>query len=261
MSQRTDGPIADSQAKAAVAQSFRIQLPLLIATLCFLTGCSTAEKPMAEAPPTQVTAQADQPQQVTKLPQSQVAPHVNEVQQAVKRVFKESVLIDTGRQPSFTVGDFNGDLSQDIAVVLKPVPDKLSDLNQEFPSWILRDLSGSIETDGPRLRVTAHDVLLAVIHGYGPDGWRAQEATQTFLLKNAAGSRLAVQSAKDFAAANKGRKLPQLHGDVIGEEVGGTSGSLYYAGATYSWYDSRTFKGDSPDRGMVHTAHREKSKK
>jgi hypothetical protein len=257
MAQTRNSQFPNPRVRAIVEWSFRVVLTGLISSLSLFAGCSRAEKPVAEAPPAQVTAPADQPPQVTKLPVAQV----NEVQQAVKRVFKGSVLIDTSRKPSFTVGDFNGDFSEDIAIVLKPEPEKLSDLNEEFPGWILRDLSGSIEPDGPRLRVRANDVLLAVIHGYGPAGWRATEATQTYLLKNAAGSGLATQTAKDFAAANKGRKLPQLRGDVIGEEVGGISGFLYYAGATYSWYDSKTFKGDEPARSMVHTAQKDKLKK
>ena len=249
--------IANSQMKVPIPRCLRISSAVLISALSFLTGCSNTEKPRAEASPPSLTAQADQPQQMSKQP----LPQINEVQAVVKRVFKDSVLIDTTRKPSFIVGDFNGDSSQDIAVVLKPTPDKLADLNEEFPNWILRDLSRSDQPGSPRLRVAVNDVLLAVIHGYGTNGWRDQEATQTYLLKSAAGSGLATRSAKDFLAANKGKKLPQLRGDVIGEEIGGTSGVLYYAGATYSWYDSKTFKGDEPDRGMVHTAHNQGTRK
>jgi hypothetical protein len=218
-------------------------------SLSLFVGCSTAEKPKVEAPPPPATAQADQP--APPVSKSTVA-QANEVQDALNRVFKGSVLIDTSRKPSFTVGDFNGDLSQDVAVVLKPAPDKITQLNEEFPAWILRDLSKSAETGGPRLRVTANDALLAVIHGYGPDGWRTHDATQTYLLKNAAGSALATQNAKDFIAANHGRKLPALRGDVIGEEVGGASRFLYYASSTYSFYDPNSVT-DEPDRGMIHT--------
>jgi hypothetical protein len=257
MAQGTVPQIAASQMNVPVPQYLRISLAVFISALSFLAGCSKAEKPRTEAPPPPVAAQTDQPQQTPKLP----LPQINEVQTAVKRVFKDSVLIDTTHKPSFIVGDFNGDSSQDIAVVLKPTPDKLSDLNEEFPNWILRDLSRSDQPGSPRLRVAVNDVLLAVIHGYGTNGWRDQEATQTYLLKSAAGSGLATRSAKDFLAANQGKKLPQLRGDVIGEEIGGTSGVLYYAGATYSWYDSKTFKGDEPDRGMVHTAHSKGTRK
>jgi hypothetical protein len=86
--------------------------------------------------------------------------------------------------------------------------------------------------------------MLAVIHGYGANGWRDPEATQTFLLKNVAGSEMQRHAVRDFAAANQGKKLPQLHGDLVGEVLDGKAGYLYFAGATYSWYDPKTFKGD-----------------
>lgn len=238
-----------------ISHSLRIGLAVLISALSLLTGCSKAAKPVAEArpvaeaPPPSLTAQADQPQQMSKLP----PPQMNEVQEAVKRVFKEALIIDTSHKPTFIVGDFNGDLSQDVAVVLKPASDKLSELNEEFPNWILRDLAGPNQPGSPRLRVAANDELLAIIHGYDAKGWRDHQATQTYLLKNATGSGMKAHSAKDFVAAHQGRKLPQLRGDVVGEELGGKSGYLYYAGATYSWYDPKTFKGE-PQRRAVHMA-------
>ena len=94
--------------------------------------------------------------------------------------------------PSFIDGDFNGDGSRDLAVVIKPAPNKLADLNEEFPNWILKDPFSSDQPRIPRLRVAADDTLLAVIHGYGPNGWRDSQATQTFLLKNAVGSGMAA---------------------------------------------------------------------
>ena len=105
-----------------------------------------------------------------------------------------------------------------------------------------------------------NDVLLAVIHGYGVNGWRDPEATQTFLLKNAVGSGMAVRQPKDVATANHGKKLPELRGDVIGEVVEGRPGYLYYAGATYSWYDPKTFKGE-PEPGVFHMPPNERVKK
>jgi hypothetical protein len=178
----------------------------------------------------------------------------------VKRVFKDSALTDTTRQPMFVAGDFNGDSSQDIAVVLKPAPDKLAAMNEEFPNWILRDPFGSLESKSPRLRVAANDELLAVIHGYGANGWRDPQATQTFLLKNVAGSGMEMRSVKDFAAANQGKRAPQLRGDLVGETLQGKHGYLYFAGATYRWYDPKTFKGDEPEPGMFHGARKDKVK-
>jgi len=208
-----------------------------------------------ETPPSPVV-QGDQPLQASKLP----PPDLNRVQEAVKRVFKDSALIDTSREPDFIAGDFNGDLSQDIAVVLKPAPEKLSDLNEEFPTWILRDLSGSTIPGSPRLRVGANDVLLAIIHGYGANGWHDPQATQTFLLKNAVGSDMKAHQPKDVMTPSEGKKLPPLQGDVIAEVRGGSSGYLYYAGATYSWYDPKSYKGE-PEQGVFHMRPKEKVNK
>jgi hypothetical protein len=237
------------------ADSHGLKIALTLLALSLLNACSKTERLVSEAPPPPITAQADQPKQMTK----QAPPQTNEVQEAVRRVFKEAVLIDTSHKPTFIVGDFNGDRSQDLAVVLKPASDKLPQLNEEFPNWILRDLSGPDQPTGPRLRVAANDKLLAIIHGYDARGWRDHQATQTYLLKNAAGSSMKAHLAKDVVAANQGRKLPELRGDLVGEELQGKSGYLYYAGATYSWYDPKTFNGE-PERRMVHMASSGKKK-
>jgi hypothetical protein len=244
--------------KLSVSNWLRLHLAIVIASCALLPGCTRADQPRAEAPPSP-PVQVEQQQQISKLP----PPELSTVQEAVKRVFKDSALIDTSRKPNFIAGDFNGDLSQDIAVVLKPAPEKLSDLNEEFSTWILRDLrnpSAANEPQVPRLRVAANDVLLAVIHGYGANGWHDPQATQTFLLKNAVGSGMEARQAKDVATASRGKKPPRLRGDVIGEVIEGTSGYLYYAGATYSWYDPKTFKGE-PERGMIHMPPGERVKK
>lgn len=236
-----------------------ISLALLVFALSLSIGCSKTVKTLvetppppttAEAPPAPVTAQAELPRQMPKLP----PPQMNEVQEAVKRIFKETVVVDTVNQPAFIVGDFNGDFSQDVAVLLKPASDKLSELNGEFPNWILRDLAGtSTQAGGPRLRIAANDKLLAIIHGYDSKGWRDEQATQTYLLKNAARSDLEAYSAKEFTAAYQGKKQPQIQGDVVGQEVGGKLRCIYYSGATYSWYDPKTFSEQSEQRA-VHMA-------
>ena len=59
-------------------------------------GCSTTEKPKIETAPVLV-AQTEEVPAATKVP----APEITEVQQAVKRVFKDSVEIDSGRTPIF----------------------------------------------------------------------------------------------------------------------------------------------------------------
>ena len=229
------------------ARRFKVVLAAFVVACCLTLSCSTGSKPPSEAPPPGLIAKVEEPQPaVSKLP----PPELDQVQEAVKRVFKEAAIIDSTQKPAFIAGDFNGDLSEDIAVILKPAPAKLSEMNREFPPWLLRDLFGTPESTGPRLRVAATDVLLAVIHGFGPKGWRDAEATQAFLLKNAAGSAMETHSGKEFVTANQGKKLPTVRGDMLGEVLAGKSGYLYYSGATYSWYDPKSFKGEpEPRRG------------
>jgi hypothetical protein len=229
--------------------------PFLFAAVLSITGCASAESEKAkrvEAPPNP-NALVVQPQQVSTVPPSTLPPpKLQEVQDAVKRVFKDAAMIDTSRQANFIVGDFNGDQSQDLAVVLKPAADKLSDINEDAPPWILRDPLSNRRPGMLPLRITADEMLLAVIHGYGPGGWRDPQATQTFLLKNAVGAGVEMHSKAAVMTANRGKKVPQLRGDLIAEVLKGTSGYLYYDDAGYSWYDPKTFK-EEPVKRMVHS--------
>lgn len=220
----------------------------IVPLLTLLAACFNATKRVVvvEQPPAyQPTAQsAPMPIAIAQ------APKLSEVQEAVRRVFKDAVLIDSNYNPSFLAGDFNGDTSQDIAVILKPAPDKVEMMNEEFPPWLLRDPRVR-SSEKKSLRVEKDEAVLAVIHGYGPNDWRDPEATQTFVLKNVVGKDLRVESGKEFVSANTGRKLPRPQGDLIGETLQGTPGYLYYAAATYSWYDPKTFKGETSTR-VVH---------
>jgi hypothetical protein len=177
------------------------------------------------------------------------AAKVTEVQDAVKRVFKDAAVVDTNYNPNFLAGDFNGDGSQDIAVILKPV--KLDLMNQELPPWLVREPRAKRDLR-VALRIEKDEPLLAVIHGFGANDWRDPEATQTFVLKNVVGNDLKVQTGQEFVTANSGRKLPRPQGDLIGGTVQGTQGYLYYAAATYSWYDPKTFTGAEAPPGVFH---------
>lgn len=233
--------------------------PALILFVCVLvSACSSSKRAAVEQPPTyQPPAAATPP---VKLEVAQ-APKVTEVQDAVRRVFKDAAVVASDRKPNFLAGDFNGDASQDLAVILKPAPDKLSELNQEYPPWLLR-APRSEGSARQQLKIEKDDVLLAVIHGFGANHWRDPEATQTFVLKDVVGDGLKVQTVTEFVSANTGRKLPRPQGDLIGETLNGTQGYLYFAVSTYSWYDPKTFKGQA-DAGPFHKsrtvrAHAEK---
>jgi hypothetical protein len=230
----------------------RVQKFAFLATLVFcliMCGCGQSNRARLEAPP---GYQPSPPAPEVRM-SSVLTPKLPEVQEAVRRVFKDAAVVDSTSSPRFLAGDFNGDSSQDIAVIVKPVPGKLAQMNEEFPAWLLRDPFAADRSVSPQLRVEEQDVMLAIIHGYGANDWRDSQATQTYLLKNAVGSNMEVRTPKEFLAAHSGRKLPRPQGDLIGESVRGTLGYLYYAGANYLWYDPKTFK-PKPEIGMVHSA-------
>ena len=226
-----------------------------------LCGCveRSPEPPAKEEPPVAQDSPAlnplPQPKEMPELP----PPKVEEVQEAINRVFKDAVVIDASRKPSFLVGDFNGDLSQDLAVILKPAEGKLPELNQEFPNWIAREpledmlpksktISSAAKplpnaASGQTVRFQQSDVLLAIIHGDGPRGWREPQATQTHLLRAVVGTNMQILPYKKAARAYKGVKpFPMIYGDLIGQTLIGQSGFLHFMGGYYGWYDPKNYK-------------------
>ncbi len=225
------------------------QISALLLTIVVLTisACSSTSKKVAvEQPP---PAYQPTPESTPVRIAGPAAPKLVEVQDAIKRVFKDAAVLDPNYNPNFLAGDFNGDASQDLAVIIKPA--NLEKMNQEYSPWLVR-APRTDRVDRLRLKVAKDEPLLAVIHGYGANDWRDPEATQTFVLKDVVGNDLKVHSGKEFVEANAGRKLPRPQGDLIGETVQGTPGYLYYAVSTYSWYDPKTFKGAPEAPGVFH---------
>jgi hypothetical protein len=211
-----------------------------------MAACNSNPPPATEGKP--LTYQATPVSTPANL-KVQSAAKLAEVEQAVKRVFKDGAVVDASHNPHFLAGDFNGDGSQDIAVIVRPV--KLDLMNQELPPWLVREPRANRDLR-LHLRIEKDEPLLAIIHGYGANEWRDPEATQTFVLKNVVGNDLKVHTGKEFVAANTGRRLPRPEGDLIAENLQGISGYIYYASATYSWYDPNTFKPAEKLSGMVH---------
>ena len=207
-------------------------------------ACSRPPAPASEAPPALVASPAAEPSPPAALAPLP-PPRPDEVAQVVRRVFKDTATVEAGGSGVFTAGDFNGDLSQDIAIMVRPAADRLAEMNAS-PRWMLKDTRVVDQPGAAPLRVEANEALVAVVHGEGPDGWRNPQATQTWLLKNAAGSAMETRAARDFLLASHGRAIPRIHGDLIAAVVGGVPGCLYYTGATYAWYDPRTFVSTPP---------------
>src|SRR5689334_18177371 len=107
---------------------------ILILTIPAFAGCSSTKPAVAEqAPPTYQATPESMPAATTLA----AAPKLPEVVEAVKRVFKDAAVVHPDYKSSFLTGDFNGDKSQDLAVVVKPA--NLAEMNQQFPTWLLRD--------------------------------------------------------------------------------------------------------------------------
>jgi hypothetical protein len=235
----------------------------LIVMACLLsTSCSKTPPPRAEEKPlppaTVPSADSAEVKRTPELPAAKPA----EVEQAIERVFKGAVTIETSRTPYFAVGDFNGDFSQDLAVAVRPVRSKLLEINDELAPWILVD---PVQTAKPapkgaypeshaemtkrrRVVIDEGDYLLAVIHGFQSKGWRDSQATQTYVLKGAVGAKMEPQTPKQIVWAGNKNKLPRIWGDVIAESINEQNGFIYYNGAKYSWYDPRGFKPEGPVR-------------
>src|SRR5262245_40626709 len=106
---------------------------LFIAAACVVSfGCAKQASPRVretpipfEPTPTPKTAAANS---ASNIP----APEAAEVKHAIQRVFKGALSIMTDRNPYFIDGDFNGDSSQDLAVVVSPTPGNLLAINDEL---------------------------------------------------------------------------------------------------------------------------------
>ncbi|HEX8071795.1 MAG TPA: hypothetical protein VF546_17740 [Pyrinomonadaceae bacterium] len=236
----------------------RLLLPFLL--LLALAGCrqeqTTVEQTTPAAPtPTTTPAQtapATMPTPASGTPAATPAaanttapppPPPAELEAKLARIFQGAVQLDA--QPRAFTGDFNGDGSEDVAVVVRPNPAQLDDLNSEFANWILNEPRKVVLPDPDKrvqvppqqapVKVEAGDVLLAVIHGYKTAGWRDDAAQQTYLLRDAVGRDLRVRPRTD---------PPQppnvyLRGDVLAEELAGTPGVVYWTGAKYAWHAAR----------------------
>src|SRR6202023_82288 len=182
------------------ANSILVRLAAGAAALLALQGCNNSssggvpvEKPIAVASPQPSPASAASPAASPKLP----PPTQAEVEAAFHRVFGDD-LITAANTQSFIVGDFNGDQSEDLALIASPAAGKLDDVNNEFANWIIQGADKAfipssskavvVPPKQERPRVEPGEQVLAIIHGVGPTGWRNPEAPQAYLLKNAAAS-------------------------------------------------------------------------
>lgn len=181
------------------------------------------------------------------MPPARQPPSLAEAKEALERVYRGAV--DAGGPAPFVTGDFNGDGSEDIAIAVTPVAGKIEEVNSEFANWILADAKRAAVFDpkkrtqslpaqtGP-VKVQAGEALLAIVHGYGPNGWRDRQATQSYLLKNAAAAGMRVVPLKNFPPALKVKESgAKSHADVISGTLSRKPGFLYWATGKYAWQE------------------------
>ncbi len=219
----------------------------LIHGMCWLVtatlSVATQAQPSAASPASLITATRERG--VSRKAPKRNDPTIREVQEVVARSGQNAFALD-GR--GFVVGDFNGDGSQDIVVVVRPANDMLAKVNSQYAIWRLEDPH---QVSGPDLnkrvqrtrvlqktvRVSEGDVLLMVIHGYGGKGWRDRVVNGIYVLKNVAGAGIRTQTMKESLMATGKEKNPTiLKGDVIRQILAGQSGFLFWTGAAYAWH-------------------------
>jgi hypothetical protein len=201
--------------------------------------------PTAQAQNSAATQPTQTPQPPATATPTPRQPQASEVNDKLARIFQGAVQTDAGAAGGALVGDFNGDGSEDVAVVVKPAADRLEEINSEVANWILGDLQKVVVPDptkavqklpaAERVRVQPGDALLAVIHGFERGGWRTPEAQQAYLLRNAAGREPRVEPRQEAAEEFKAL-VPHLGADIIREEIGGARGFIYWTGGKYAWF-------------------------
>jgi hypothetical protein len=229
-----------------------IILHLLLVAYLVLAACTKPAQTGANDSPTPSPKESNATAATDEQPKPETARNttpatLSEAEGALERVYRQALMPDKTRPYSFVVGDFNGDGSEDIAIIVVPARGKLSEINSEFANWIIMDprkvslpdpkkaVQPAPAETGP-VKIEQHDSLLAIIHGYGPEGWRNPQAKQTYLLRNAAGEEMRVVPLKDFPGALKVTKSgAKSRADIISEKLAGVEGFLYWTAGKYVW--------------------------
>jgi hypothetical protein len=144
------------------------------------------------------------------------------------------------------VGDFNGDGSEDLAIVARPKDARLPEINSEFANWIIQDAEQAMIPNGNQrvvrlesakpvlTKIAAGEQVLAIIHGYGAAGWRNADARQAYLVKHAAGLLEGTEPSVSEKAI-RAMHLP-VEGDIIKTTRSNRRGFIFWTGGMYAWH-------------------------
>jgi hypothetical protein len=206
-------------------------LPLLCGSLAVVFALARERpRPVTEAEGTPRLLPPVEAAPTGTLPEA--PPRPAEIPLAVTRVFAATV--DLARPSTFVAADLNGDGAQDLAVVVRAVPQRLAEINSEVANWIVQDPRGPATTDRPgRTSVRGDEKLLAVIHGHGPAGWRNPEARQGYLVTDVPRG-MKARPLEDVVPKERAPDRPPR--DVIVGDLAGSPGFLYWSGVRYVWH-------------------------
>jgi len=228
---------------------FLIISTLVISVFVFagLSGCNSkpakdaalVEKPIPATSPQPSAAAVATP--LPKLP----PPTQAEVKAAFQRVFGSDLIAQFSPQ-TFIVGDFNGDEFEDIAIIARPAPGKLEEVNHELANWTIQDADKALIPsptkkvvalpNQERPRIAQDEEVLAIIHGYGPQGWRNPDARQAYLIKHAAATLVGTAPSISQKAI-RAMKLP-YETEIIKQVRNNKKGFLFWTGGVYAWHPS-----------------------
>jgi hypothetical protein len=229
-----------------MGMNFRFTVFLILLLVAFASfGCSSksaAPQRRIEEPITVSTPAPAAGPVATPYPKL-APPSSAEVREAMQRIF-EGDLRFTTEPGNFIVGDFNGDGSEDLAVIARPAASKLQNINSELANWVVQDADHAFIA-GPTQRVVrfakedrptiaAAEVVLAIIHGFGARGWRNPEARQAYIVKHAAGifeGTAPSISQKSIRAMH----LP-VETEIINSVRNNRKGFVFWTGGVYAWH-------------------------
>jgi hypothetical protein len=218
----------------------RLYLFFLLASTFLLWSCTSRPSTTVEQPVAQLSS--DNSGSSTSPPAAKSHPaSAAEVETTLKRVFGGAVAGDR-RERWFVTGDFNGDGSSDLAMLVRPVRARLKAINDPLANWTVQDAAHAFfpppnqrvvllppKPSRPSIRVG--EMLVAVVHGYGEDGWRDPQARQAYLLRNAGASAMRAIPAPDHVL---GAPVSIRRSQIIYEESG-QPGFLFWTGSQYAW--------------------------
>lgn len=218
-----------------------------IFAVTLLPGCKSSQNPAAVEKPIAVATPQPAPAAEATPAQKLPPPTQAEVKSAFQRVFGDDLVARYGPD-SFIVGDFNGDQSEDIAIVARPAPGKIEDVNSELSNWIIQDANSAfipppnekvvLPPAKQRPQIGRDEEILAIIHGFGLQGWRNPDARQAYLVKNAAAKFVGTAPSLSQKAI-RAMKLP-VETEIIKELRNNRKGFLFWTGGNYAWHPSET---------------------